>query len=154
MKVLTKLKSFFLLNTKTKLLFVEAFIFLGWARIIKNFPFSKVTPLLGEYMYETSLDMDEPNRKILKQVSQVIHIMSRNTFWESMCFVKAIAALKMLERRKIESTLYLGVTKDKTNNLVAHAWLRSGPFYITGAKEMQRFTIVGKFAKKISPKKC
>ena len=27
--------------------------------------------------------------------------------------------------------------------LIAHAWLRSGPFYITGAEVMERFTVVG-----------
>ena len=39
--------------------------------------------------------------------------MSRYTFWESQCLVKAIAAMKMLERRQIESTLYLGTAKDE-----------------------------------------
>ena len=40
--------------------------------------------------------------------------MSRYTFWESQCLVKAIAGMKMLERRHIESTLYLGTAKDET----------------------------------------
>ena len=63
--------------------------------------------------------------------------MSRYTFWESQCLVKAIAAMKMLERRQIESTLYLGTAKDENGKLIAHAWLRSGPFYITGAEGME-----------------
>ena len=74
--------------------------------------------------------------------------MSRHTFWESQCLVKAIAAMKMLERRQIESTLYLGTAKDENGNLIAHAWLRSGPFYITGVEAMEKFTVVSKFAKK------
>ena len=76
-------------------------------------------------------------------------MMSRYTFWESQCLVKAIAAMKMLEKRQIESTLYLGTAKDETGNMIAHAWLRSGPFYITGVEEMKRFTVVSKFAKRI-----
>ena len=75
--------------------------------------------------------------------------MSRYTFWESQCLVKAIAAMKMLERRQIESTLYLGTAKDEKGKLIAHAWLRSGPFYITGAEVMEKFTVVSKFAKRI-----
>ena len=77
----------------------------------------------------------QSNRMILKNISQAIHIMSRYTFWESQCLVKAIAGMKMLERRKIESTLYLGTAKDENGKMIAHAWLRSGPFYITGQKE-------------------
>jgi hypothetical protein len=66
-----------------------------------------------------------------------------------MCLVKAIAAMKMLERRQIESTIYLGTAKDKTGKLIAHAWLRSGPFYITGAEVVDQFVVVSKFAKKL-----
>ena len=61
-----------------------------------------------------------------------------------------MAAMKMLEKRGIESTLYLGMAKDETGALIAHAWLRSGPFYITGSEGMERFTVVGKFAKRIN----
>ena len=56
--------------------------------------------------------------------------MSKYTFWESQCLVKAIAGMKMLERRQIESTLYLGTAKDELGKLIAHAWLRSGPFIL------------------------
>ena len=52
-------------------------------------------------MKETSLSIDESNRKILKaNISDAVHIMSHYTFWESQCLVKAIAAMKMLERRQ------------------------------------------------------
>jgi hypothetical protein len=78
--------------------------------------------------------------------------MSRYTIWESQCLVKAIAAMKMLEKRQIESTLYLGTAREESGELIAHAWLRSGPYYITGYEEMARFTVVGKFAKKLGGK--
>lgn len=149
MNVIKKIKTFFSLDVKTKLLFVEAFIYLGWARILKAMPFSKIAPTLGAHMSETSLSYDESNKLVLRDVSQAIDIMSRYTFWESMCLVRAIAAMRMLERRRIESTLYLGTAKDENGKLIAHAWLRSGPFYITGAEVMERFTVVGKFARRI-----
>lgn len=128
-----------------KLLLIEAFVFLGWARILKIIPFSKVAPSLGKLMSETSFT-DVSNQKTLKQISTAINIMSRHTLWESQCLVKAIAGTKMLQRRKIESTLYLGTAKEKTGQLIAHAWLRSGPFYITGYEGMNNFTVIGKFA--------
>ena len=34
--------------------------------------------------------------------------------------------------------------------MIAHAWLRSGPFYISGSEGMERFAVVAKFAKRIN----
>src|SRR3954454_2221562 len=149
MNILRKVQTFLKLNMKTKLLLIEAFIYLGRARYLKSIPFSKVVPSLGEQMKETSFTPNSSNKEDLASISQAIHIMSRYTFWESECLVKAIAGMKMLEKRNIESTLYLGTAKDKNEELIAHAWLRSGPFYISGAEVMERFTVVAKFAKEI-----
>ncbi|HDR3888953.1 TPA: lasso peptide biosynthesis B2 protein [Bacillus cereus] len=149
MNIINKAKAFLSFDMGTKLLLIEAFFYLGWARILKSIPFSKAAPILGIHMAETSLNYDESEKITLRKISQAVHMMSRYTFWESQCLVKAIAAMKMLEKRQIESTLYLGTAKDETGNMIAHAWLRSGPFYITGVEEMKRFTVVGKFAKRI-----
>lgn len=140
---------FLSLNSRMKRLLLESFIYLGWARLVKIFPFSKVAPFLGEQMEETGIILQSSHKEELANISQALHIMSRYTFWESQCLVKAIAAMKMLEKRQIESTLYLGMAKDESGELIAHAWLRSGPFYITGFEEMRKFTVVSKFAKKI-----
>ncbi len=150
MSGLKKVKIFLSLDIQTKLILLEAFVFLGWARLLKSIPFSKIAPSFGEQMEETSFYVKESHKKGLGQVSRAIEIMSRNTIWESMCLVKAIAAMKMLERRGIESTLYLGTAKDKAGKMIAHAWLRSGPFFITGAEEKDDFVVVGKFARNIS----
>jgi hypothetical protein len=147
MRLLKKINIFLLLDTKTKLMFIEAYIFLGWARMMKKRPFSKIAPTLGEQMKETSNVRDEVNRKQLMQISQAVNLMSKYTFWESQCLVKAIAAMKMLERRRMDSTIYFGTAKDENGKMVAHAWLRSGPFYITGAEGMEKFVVVNKFAK-------
>lgn len=101
-------------------------------------------------MGETSnLEVSE-HLPALRTVHQTIQVMSRYTFWESKCLIQAIAAMKMLEKRGIESTLYLGTSKGETGEMIAHAWLRSGPCYITGAEVMARFTVVGTFAKAIA----
>lgn len=130
-----------------RLLLLEAYIYLAWARMLKGRSFLKVSPSLGERMKETSIDLIPEQRKKLSEVSQAIHMISKYTFWESECLVKAIAAMKMLGNRRIESTLYLGTAKDESGKLIAHAWLRSGPFYITGAEVKEQFTVVSKFAK-------
>lgn len=149
MKLIRKIGVFLSLPSYKKLLFIEAFIMLAWGRILKMVPFSKVAPTLGEQMQETSLDQVD-NKEVLKNVSQAIHIMSKYTFWESQCLVKAIAGMKMLQRRNIESTLYLGTGRDEIGKLAAHAWLRSGPYYISGREGMERFAVVAKFANRVN----
>ncbi|WP_425436282.1 lasso peptide biosynthesis B2 protein [Paenibacillus rigui] len=134
---------------KTMLLFIEAFGYLAWGRVLISVPFAKVAPSLGAAMQETSEARYEPDIAVLTRVHDAIRIASRHTPWDSKCLVRAIAALKMLERRQIESTLYLGIARDDSRQMIAHAWLRSGPFYITGAEEMSRFEVVGTFAKHV-----
>jgi hypothetical protein len=147
MSVIRQIRTFLLLDLKLKKLMFETFFYLGCARIIKILPLAKLGPILGTYMKDTSFTKNPSGNATIKNISSAINIISRYTFWESNCLVRAIAAMKMLERRKIESTLYLGMAKDEKGNLLAHAWLRSGDFFVTGAEEMQRFTVVGKFAK-------
>jgi hypothetical protein len=143
-----KVKIFFnSYDQQTRLLFIEAFLFLGWARLLKAMPFSKVAPKLGKQMCESPHEANLTDLKILKHISQAVNIMSKYTFWESQCLVKAIAAKKMLERRNIENTIYLGTAKDEHGQLIAHAWLRSGSFLLTGAEDMRKFTVIGSFSK-------
>ncbi|WP_051475379.1 MULTISPECIES: lasso peptide biosynthesis B2 protein [Metabacillus] len=140
------------MDWKMKLLLVEAYFYLAIGRYLKSISFAKIAPSLGEHMKETSFEQTLSNKRVLSSISQAIHMMSRYTFWESQCLVKAIAAMKMLEKRNIESTLYLGTARDESGEMIAHAWLRSGPYYITGFEGMEKFTVVGKFAKKTGGK--
>lgn len=148
MGLVSKIKRFMSLDAATMLLFAEAFLYLGWARILILLPFSKVAPKLGVHMEETTEEKQPEHTPVLVKVHDAIQIMSQHTFWDSKCLVQAIAAMKMLARRHIESTLYMGTTRDDARRMIAHAWLRSGPYYITGAEGRERFGIVGIFAKR------
>jgi hypothetical protein len=152
MGIVHKVRNFFSLDGSTMLLFIEAFFYLGWSRILISLPFSRIAPSLGDPMEETTKEKLNRNTVTLARVHNAIQIMSKHTLWESKCLVKAIAALKMLERRQIESTLYLGTARDESRKMIAHAWLRSGPYFITGAEGMEQFGVVGKFAKRVIDK--
>jgi hypothetical protein len=149
MKFLSRIHKFFLLNPKQMLLLMEAYFYLGWARLLKRRPFSSVAPSLGTHMSETTYEDIESESPLIEKISKVIDTMSRYTLWESQCLVKALAAMKMLERRGLESTLYLGTAKDEDGKMVAHAWLRSGAYYVTGEEEMRKFTVVSTFGNRI-----
>ena len=129
-------------------LLAEAFFELGRARLRLLRPFARIAPTLGAPMRETPRQRAlEAERNAARQVADAVMAASRHTPWRSMCFARALAAMRMLERRGIACTLYLGTGRDEAGALAAHAWLRSGDLYVTGAEEMKRFTMVGKFAK-------
>lgn len=145
--ITNKIKIFYSLSLSKQLLLLEALIMLGWARCMKLIKFRKLTRILNLEIAETELQSNDYNKSTIDKVSEAIGIMSRHTIWESMCLVRALAAMKMLERRKIYSTLYLGTGKNKNGELIAHAWLRSGSDIVTGGEEMKDFTVVGAFSK-------
>ncbi len=88
----------------------------------------------------------EEQLQIQVTVSRAVRTMSKYTLWESRCLVMAIAAMTMLAKRGISSTLYMGTAREADGRLTAHAWLRSGNRIWTGAEGMERYTVVGQFA--------
>jgi hypothetical protein len=149
MNFFKKIKILLSFDSKAKWMLVEALFLLGWARFLKSLPFSIIVPSLGNEMQETDYVIDDSSKEIVRRVSGAVNLVSKYTIWESMCLVKAIAAMRMLEKRGIESTLYLGTAKDQSGKMIAHAWLRSGPYYITGAEGLGKFTVVKKYAKQL-----
>ncbi|MFC0216453.1 lasso peptide biosynthesis B2 protein [Paenibacillus chartarius] len=148
--MLRKLKALRSMNAKLMAGYAEAFIHLGWARLqLAITPFAKLAPMLGSGMEETAEEANPEHLAALVHVNNTIEAMSRHTPWESKCFVQAIAGMNMLARRRIDCTLYLGTARDERGKMIAHAWLRSGPYYVTGANGAEKFTVVGKFAKRV-----
>jgi hypothetical protein len=136
---------------RERLLLLEALASLGLARLaILLLPFRWLIPLLGQQQHETPAAETPAFHPTLQTVARAMAVTSRYTPWESACLVQAIAAKLMLKRRGIPSTLYLGVAKEN-NRLMAHAWLRSGAFMLTGGAGRQRFTIISTFAEKPRP---
>ncbi len=153
MNLIHKARTLLSLDAKTFLMYMEAYCSLAVARIQKSLPFSKVAPTLGGKMEETPLTYMPAHAEILQSVSKSLEIMSRYTFWESKCLVMAIAGMRMLERRGIESTLYMATARDKEGKLKAHAWLRSGLYFVTGMNGKEEYTVVGTFAKRVGDQK-
>ncbi|WNR43812.1 lasso peptide biosynthesis B2 protein [Paenibacillus roseipurpureus] len=138
----------FQLDTTTMLLFMEAYMYLGWARILKSLPFARVVQGMGLEMGESPLEVPYLDKRVVAKVAVAVQTMSSYTIWDSKCLVRALTGMKMLSKRKMHSTLYLGTAKDEHGRMIAHAWLRCGPYYVTGAEEMKRFTVVGTFTKR------
>ncbi|MDJ1181919.1 lasso peptide biosynthesis B2 protein [Roseofilum casamattae] len=129
-----------------KLTFLEAFLWLGLARgCVLLLPFRSIAPYLGQLNQETPEASIQPaEQPIVEQIVWAIATSSRYTPWRSNCLARAIAGKIMLRRRKIASTLYLGLKKN-ANGLEAHAWLRVGQEIVTGGVIQSQFKAISFF---------
>lgn len=130
---------------RRKIAFLEAFLWLGLARGgVLLFPFRSIAPYLGRLNQETPEVGIQSERAVVEQIAWAIATSSRYTPWRSNCLARAIAAKIMLRRRKIASTLYLGLKKN-ADRLEAHAWLRAGEKIVTGGTIKSQFKVISFF---------
>lgn len=146
-RLVKRILKFLKLSWEEKKLLSEAFFLSGIIRFAILFlPFYKLATLAGKYKEESSVKVNRINVGTINNIAWAISLASRYTPWESKCLVQALTGLIMLRKRKVSSTLYLGVAKDKEGKPLAHAWLRSGTIIVTGGHRYDCFTQVAKFA--------
>ena len=138
-------------STKRWLL-LEALAWLGLARIaVLTIPFRWILYGLDQQT-TTATGVSQPSQQAaIQQVAWAIRVVSRRTPWQSNCLAQALAGQVMLRRRQITGTLYLGVTKEGSNALAAHAWLRSNEIIVTGGGQLDRYSVVARFSAKPPP---
>ena len=126
-------------------LLVEALLALCTAGLrLRVSPFSRIAGRLGQHMAETAETEDSPKLLEARRVRWAVETSARHLPWKPVCLPQALAAKRMLARRGIASTLYLGV--DPARKLDAHAWVRVGRVIVTGGPREERFTVVSTFA--------
>lgn len=140
----------FLRYNKLKKFTIQAWMYCALYRfLIWRMPMRKLEKYMGARDERTSKETDEAKVRIAIQVSYAVNRVADKTPWESKCFVRALAAQKMLSKYHIPTTLYMGVGKDEEGEMIAHAWLRYGHCYLTGANELHRqFAVTATFVKK------
>lgn len=150
LRLVNILNKVFNLSWRKKILMLEFFVISGLIRFgVLFIPFRKLASIAGNYNQESDDQLSEAQVNIVNELGWISEVVSRHTPWMSKCLVKALTTLLMLKRRKISSTVYLGVAKDQESNLVAHAWLRSGRIIVTGGQGAIKFTQVAKFASNV-----
>lgn len=131
---------------KSKKMTMEAYWYAGWYRLgILLLKPKTLRPYWGEEGKESPEDEIHVNYCQAAHISQIVNRYCDKTAWESKCLVRALTAQKMLTKRKIHSTLYLGCGM-KEGKMVAHAWLRCGRMYVTGG-DGEGYGIVDRFYK-------
>lgn len=138
------LRKFFSLTFLEKKLLLKAlFLSLVVKLIVKLLPMRWYKRIL-EYP-GTPVDPISPNEKMVYYVSAAVNRSSRYAPWRTRCLVDAITAKLLLQHYHIRSTLFLGVSKEGKNSLIAHAWLKYNDIFITGKRGYQKFTVVSSF---------
>jgi len=123
---------------------VEAACCLAVASIrLRVVPFAKIAPRLGRHMAESPVADDEGAEHTIERVRWAIQAAAHTLPWRPACFPQALAAVSMLRRRGVGSTLYLGV--DPHQSMEAHAWVRAGSIIVSGGPRQTRFTVVSTF---------
>lgn len=128
------------------LMLIEAAAALAAARVaVLLMPFDALSRRLGEPMAETPATIDDADRATLERLSWAVGAISRRAPWRCKCLEQAIAANLMLRRRRIASTFYFGIGRSD-GVIGAHAWVRSGDYYVTGGSERAQFQVLSTFA--------
>lgn len=92
---------------------------------------------------ESPAEETSENYRYAYRVAYAVDRICTRTTWESKCLVRALTAKRLLKRKGIKNTLYLGC-KLEDGAMVAHAWLRVGSKYVTGGNG-EGYAVVDKY---------
>ena len=122
----------FLRYNSNKCLYIEVLFLSAFFRLcILTVPKTTLQKFMGK-LNEESAQEESPDRYWqASKVSYTVNRVCEHTPWKSKCLVRALTVQHLLKMKKIPSTVYLGVGK-KGDDMIAHAWLRSGRYYLTG----------------------
>ncbi|MCP3998626.1 MAG: lasso peptide biosynthesis B2 protein [Actinomycetia bacterium] len=145
---------------REQILIAQTFVLLGASRLaIRALTFRRLERFLGERMVESPEELSPAQIQAARTVRWAIGRVSGRTPWVSNCFPQAIAARVLLRRRKVPCTIYLGAgfvseraegdnsaSAASLTTMVAHAWVRSGPLFVTGGDGTLKYGAVASFS--------
>lgn len=125
-------------------LLLEALICLAVLRVgLAVLPFERMVSRFGRLR---NPGPGGPPSGLGPRVGWAVSAAARHSPWTSGCVAQALTAHRMLARRGVPSTLYVGVARPEGEDVVAHAWVQCGQDVVVGGRSSrQRFTVVGTF---------
>jgi hypothetical protein len=133
---------------KAAIMFAEAWLWLAVARtMLLLLPFRKLAPILGKkIVHPCPAEYIPMHHDRLRSIREAILRAGSWSPWRTRCFEQALAAKLMLKCRRMASTVFFGVSKNKKKGrFYAHAWLESGGLTVTGDKHLEQFTVIACF---------
>lgn len=140
---------FFSMERDYQRLMCEAFLLSGICRFkIKFFPFRSIKRTMGNPREETPYEVPQEYYLEAKKVRNIVLLVCKYTPWESSCLVRALLVQHFLWRKRIPTTIYLGVNSND-KKMEAHAWVRCGSMIVTGGVEKSKYVQVSCFSNTI-----
>ena len=147
--MLRSLLTFLKLPFKIKFLALEVFLELNLACLqLKTQEFKNLAKTLGESESESSQG-ESPISNEIKLLKRLILRIAELLPWKCVCFPQAIAGQRILNKKRLTSTLYLGLKKED-GEMKAHAWLRHQQYIVTGDNGIEEYTIINSFTHEVS----
>lgn len=139
------------LDRQEKLLLIESFWYhLAAGLMLKLVPFRKIPLLFAGPVEDNAAgsrehrsEEGESDLHDLERIKEAVRRAGQVSPWKNRCLVSSLAARSMLNRRRIGSTLSLGMARRPDGSPVAHAWITAGTCDIVAAgngyTELYRF---------------
>ena len=143
MKVGVKIKRFFRLSFRQKLLLIAVVFLTLYAYIM--FRFFKHSAKFGHidkpFLNHKTIDMS-----FVKDISWAINVVGKYTFWENVCRHQAYQAKILCEFFKIPYRIYVGFKKNNEGKIEGHAWTVVNDEMVTGFCKVEEYTIQNIFS--------
>lgn len=124
---------------------IKVYLYVAYYRlcllVLKMTQMEKMMGIRGE---ESSFEETSENDWDASIVGKHVNRVTEHLPLKRKCWVRALTARKILMEKGICTTLYMGVGKDETGNMIAHAWLRCGKRFVTGGNG-SGYAMVAKF---------
>lgn len=132
---------------KRKILIAFIFFLTGIIRFsLLVVPFRYIAAIMGKEKTDSPAAVSAQSYSKARVIGRAVGSASRHTPWKSECLVQALAAQIVLRIFKIPNTLYLGISKDEYDKLIAHAWIRCGGMIVTGGSGREAFKVVAQYS--------
>ncbi len=143
-----------------KLMALEAVLELAIARINTFGTARHFTSLMGE-LEGRPISADQPQQVRAARIGYIVAQTARLMPFRCVCLQQVLASRRMLRRRHIPATVYLGIlpdempgadqtivpARDTLPGSTAHAWIKSGNRVVNGeTKDLENYVVVGVFS--------
>ena len=139
--MLHKLKTFLTFPARLKLVLLHSIILIAMVRLMLIVvPFKKIRRRFQKYSGSTRLNYLRPGYSP-SEIVWGVKLASKYLLRKKPCLVQALVLHSMFQRRGHPSTLRIGIRKNGSKDLQAHAWVESnGKIAIGWIPEMGDFT--------------
>lgn len=125
-------------KNQKKLFFITFYWMIFYSCLIRFCSFKKLKKhLQNSHLEKTQIMTIE----IAHEIQQAIYRVRRYFSTCNPCLANALVAKKLLAKRCIDSSLYLGVMKE-AGQLRPHAWLISDGIDVIGCEDKERYQII------------